>query len=179
VIEIQNKGSMLKMVTRILAAVVMAGFVFATGAKAESNAFVTSKSLTPEVALDLAKATLDACRKSDFQVTVAVVDRSGVLQVILRDRFAGPHTPETARRKAYTAVSFRTDTLEMSDLTQAGKEPSGIRHLPGVAMIGGGVMVRSAGALVGAVGVSGAPGGKADEDCAKKGIEKIQDRLDF
>jgi uncharacterized protein GlcG (DUF336 family) len=145
----------------------------------DAKLFVTSKSLTPEMALTLAKATLDSCRKADFQVAVAVVDRSGGLQVLLRDRFAGSHTPETARRKAYTAITFRTDTLEMAELTQAGKEPSGIRHLPNVAMIGGGVMVRAAGALVGAVGVSGAPGGKADEDCAKSGIAKIQDQLDF
>jgi len=144
-----------------------------------SENLVTSKSLTPELAMVLAKATLDACRGDDYQVTVAVVDRSGVLQVLLRDRFAGPHTPETARLKAYTAVTFRTDTLEMAELTQAGKEASGVRNIPGVIMIGGGVMVRAAGALVGAVGVSGAPGGKADEDCAKAGIEKIQDDLDF
>lgn len=154
-------------------------FGIATGAAAEPKNFVTSKSLTPELALELAKATLEACRKADFQVTVAVVDRNGGLQVLLRDRFAGPHTPETARRKAYTAVSFRTDTLEMAELTQAGKEPSGVRHIADVLMIGGGVMVRAAGALVGAVGVSGAPGGPADDTCAKQGIAKIQDRLDF
>jgi uncharacterized protein GlcG (DUF336 family) len=167
------------MIMRTLVIGLVAMVAAAASATADPKTFVTSKSLTPEVALELAKATLDACRKADFQASVAVVDRSGVVQVILRDRFAGPHTPETARRKAYTAVTFRTDTLEMSELTQAGKEASAIRHLPGVAMIGGGVMIRAAGALVGAVGVSGAPGGKADEDCAKKGIEKIQDRLDF
>ncbi len=160
-----------------MVATILAGFL-SNGAAASEN-LVTSRSLTPELAMELAKATLDACRKADFQVTVAVVDRSGVLQVLLRDRFAGPHTPETARLKAYTAISFRTDTLEMAELTQAGKEASGVRNIPGVIMIGGGVMVRAAGALVGAVGVSGAPGGKADEDCAKEGIEKIQDRLDF
>ena len=167
------------MIKKTLITAVMLLFGTATSAVADSKNFVTSKSLTPELALTLAKATLEACRKADFQVTVAVVDRTGGLQVLLRDRFAGPHTPETARRKAYTAISFRTDTLEMSELTQAGKEPSGIRHLPGVAMIGGGVMVRAAGALVGAVGVSGAPGGKADDTCAKQGIAKIQDQLDF
>jgi uncharacterized protein GlcG (DUF336 family) len=167
------------MIRNLVTGLLMSAFVAVSGASADPKMFVTSKSLTPEMALELAKATLDACRKADYQVAVAVVDRSGILQVMLRDRFAGMHTPDMARRKAYTAVSFRTDTLEMAEGTQAGKEASGVRHLPGVAMVGGGVMVRAAGALVGAVGVSGAPGGKADEDCAKKGIAAIQDRLDF
>ncbi len=146
---------------------------------ADSKTFVTYRSLTLETALELAKATLKACRKSDYQIAVAVLDRGGNVQVILRDRFAGPHTGETARRKASTAISFRTDTLELADLSQPGKQASGIRNLPGVAAIGGGVMIRAAGALVGGIGVSGAPGGDLDDKCAKQGLAKIQDKLDF
>ena len=112
-------------------------------------------------------------------MTVAVVDRGGNLQVLLRDRFAGPHTPKTATRKAWTALSFRTDTLEMADLTQPGKEASGVRHVHRAIMVGGGVMIRAAGELVGAVGVSGAPGGGLDDACARKGIATIQEKLDF
>jgi len=146
---------------------------------ADKPLLMTAKSLTPEAALQVAKAALEACRKSGYQVAVAVVDRGGNLQVLLRDRFAGPHTPQTARRKAWTALSFRTDTTTMSEFTQSGQESSGTRHIRGALMLGGGVMVRAAGELVGAVGVSGAPGGKADEACAKKGIAAIQDKLDF
>jgi len=79
-------------------------------AKAE-EALISFKVLSPAAALELAQATLEACRNEGYQVAVAVVDRFGITQVILRDRYAGPHTPETARRKAWTAVSFRTDTL--------------------------------------------------------------------
>jgi uncharacterized protein GlcG (DUF336 family) len=140
---------------------------------------VTSKSLSPEMALKLARATMAACRKASLQVAVAVVDRSGVMQVMLRDRFAGPHTPETARRKAWTAVSFRTDTTQMAANTKAGMEASGARGVTGALMLGGGVMVRAGGALVGGVGVSGAPSGKLDEDCAKTAIAEIQADLDF
>ena len=77
------------------------------------DALVTYKSLGPEVALDLARATLAACRERGFQVAVAVVDRFGVTQVVLRDRFAGAHTVPTATGKAWTAVSFRTNTTEL------------------------------------------------------------------
>lgn len=145
----------------------------------EPEPLVISKSLSPEMALKLARATMAACRKESLQVAVAVVDRSGVMQVMIRDRFAGPHTPETARRKAWTAVSFRTDTTQMAANTKAGMEASGARGVTGALMLGGGVMVRAGGALVGAVGVSGAPSGKLDEDCAKIAIAEIQADLDF
>ncbi|MDD9922315.1 MAG: heme-binding protein [Boseongicola sp.] len=148
-------------------------------AKAEENLFVKFRSLTPEAALELAQATLEACRAGNYQVAVAIVDRAGSVQVVLRDRFAGVHTPKTAVLKARTAVSFRTNTTEMAEQTQPGKEASGVRSIPGVLMVGGGVMVRAAGELVGGIGVSGAPGGQLDEDCAVKGLEAIQDRLDF
>jgi len=158
-----------------------AGVLIISGSNvfADSKTFVTYRSLTVETALELAKATLDACRKMDYQIAVAVVDRGGNTQVILRDRFAGPHTGETARRKASTAVSFRTDTLELNKLSEPGNLASGIRGLPGVAAIGGGVLIQAAGSLVGGVGVSGAPGGTVDDQCAKQGLAKIQDKLDF
>lgn len=151
----------------------------ATSPRADDGALITFKAMTPEIAMELAKATLADCRKRGFQVAVSVVDRSGVLQVTLRDRFAGPHTPDTARRKAWTAVSFRTDTLTMMEETQAGKPQSGIRDLPGALMVGGGVPVDAGGTMVGAVGVSGAPGGDMDDACARAGIEVIADKLAF
>jgi len=159
----------------MLAIVAMLGSVDA----AEKPVLMTTKSLTPEVALELAQAALEACRKSEYQVSVAVVDRGGSLQVLLRDRFAGPHTPRTATRKAWTALTFRTNTSDLVEITQPGKEAAGVGHVRGVAVIGGGVMIRAAGELVGAIGVSGAPGGNLDEGCAKKGIAAIQSKLDF
>ncbi|HEY6994026.1 MAG TPA: heme-binding protein, partial [Xanthobacteraceae bacterium] len=99
--------------------------------------------------------------------------------VVLRDRFAGPHTPATATGKAWTAVSFRTDTTDLVASTQPGTPQAGVRDLPGAVILGGGIMVRAGGSLVGAIGVSGAPGGDADDACAKAGIAAIQDKLDF
>lgn len=139
----------------------------------------TSKSLTPEYALKAAQAALTFCRKEGFQVAVAVVDRAGVPQVMLRDRLAGAHTPDTATSKAWTAVSFRTNTTPFAEETQAGKSMSGIRQLPRVAAIGGGLIIEGGGSLLGGIGVSGAPGGAADDACAAAGIKAIADDLEF
>ncbi len=166
------------MLKRFVAALAVALALGGGTAKAE-EALISFKVLSPAVALELAQATLEACRGAGYQVSVAVVDRFGITQVILRDRYAGPHTPETARRKAWTAVSFRTDTLEMTRLTQAGQEQSGVRQVTGALLIGGGVPVEAAGSLVGGIGVSGAPGGPADDTCARAGIEAIEDKIAF
>ena len=139
----------------------------------------TYKSLSPELALDLARASLGDCRSRGYQVTVAVVDRFGGTLVILRDRFAGAHTVATASGKAWTAATFRTSTTELNAVSQPGMMQAGIRNLPGTVIIGGGLIVEAGGSLVGAVGVSGAPGGDADEACAKAGIDAIRDKLEF
>ena len=135
------------------------------------------KVLTPETALELAQATLKACREKGYQVAVAVVDRSGTPQVMLRDRYAGTHTPGTATRKAWTATSFRTDTLSLAEETQAGKAQSGVRFVEGALMLGGGVLIEVGGSLVGAVGVSGTPSGEQDDACARAGLETVEEKL--
>ena len=143
------------------------------------ESLVTYKSLTPEIALDLARAALADCQKRGYQVAVAVVDRFGVPQVMLRDRYAGPHTPATASGKAWTAATFRNSTSSLFAISQPGMMQAGIRNLPGAVIIGGGLFVETGGSLVGAIGVSGAPGGDADEACAQAGVEAIQSKLDF
>jgi len=153
-------------------------FALVAPARAQ-DALVTYKSLSPEVALDLARAALAECRKRGYQAAVAVVDRFGVTQVMLRDRFAGAHTPATAAGKAWTAASFRTNTTDLFALTQPGMPQAAVRNLPGVVVLGGGLVIEAGGSLVGAVGVSGAPGGDADDACAKAGIDSVRDRLDF
>ena len=135
--------------------------------------------LAPEAALRLAQGALESCRARGFQVAVAVVDRFGVPQAMLRDRFAGPHTPATAAAKAYTAVSFRTNTVELVERTQPGSPAAAIRGLPGLAVIGGGVVVEAAGNVLGGIGVSGAPGGREDEDCANAALAAIKDDLEL
>jgi uncharacterized protein GlcG (DUF336 family) len=150
-----------------------------TASAQAQDALVTYKSLSPELALDVARASLAECRKRGYQAAVAVVDRFGVTQVMLRDRFAGAHTPSTAAGKAWTAASFRTNTTELVASTQPGMPQAAVRNLPGVVILGGGLIIEANGSLVGAVGVSGGPGGDADDACAKAGIEAVRDKLDF
>jgi len=156
-------------------AAALAGLVAPGAARAQTqDATFTTRSLTVETALRAAQAALAACRKAGYQVGVAVTDRSGVLQVYLRDRFAGAHTVEVAARKAWTSASFRMTTTALAAETQAGRPMSGIRQSPGVLAIGGGLPIEASGAVIAAIGVSGAPGGDADDACAKAGIDAIQ-----
>jgi uncharacterized protein GlcG (DUF336 family) len=136
-------------------------------------------SLTTEAALQAAQAAVAQCRKQGYTVSVAVVDRGGHTLALLRDNLAGPHTVQTAIDKAATALSFRTDTMELAAASQAGRPSSGIRQLPHVVAVGGGVMIQAKGSLVGAIGVSGAPNGEADEGCAKAGVSAIGDALEL
>lgn len=135
--------------------------------------------LTTAAALKAAQAALARCDKEGFTATVAVVDRGGHALAVLRNGLAGPHTLNTAIGKAGSALSFRTDTTELAAMTQAGRPSSGIRDLPGVVAVGGGMMIRAKGALVGAIGVSGAPTGEADDACAKAGIAAVADDLEL
>lgn len=148
-------------------------------ASAKDEATFTSPSLTPEAALKAAQAALQACQKAGFNTAVAVADRSGVTQVMIRDRFAGAHTPQTAMGKAWTAASFRTNTTELMAQTEPGSASYGIRSLPGVVMLGGGMLIESHGKLVGTIGVAGAPSGAEDDRCAKAGIDAIIESLEF
>jgi len=150
-----------------------------TGASLAQEAIFQTKSLTPETALAAAKAALESCRKRGYQVAVAVVDRAGVTQVVLRDRVAGAHTVEVAANKAWTAASFRTSTMALAAETQPGRPLSGLRNLPRFLAVGGGLVIEGGGTVLGAIGVSGAPGGDADEACAQAGIKAISEAIEF
>ena len=158
--------------------IAIALFLASVGAQADDATFVT-KSLAPETALAAAKAALEHCRKAGFQVAVAIVDRSGIIQVVLRDRFAGPHTVEVASNKAWSAASFRTSTAALAGETQPGKPMSGLRSLSRLLPAAGGQVIEGGGSVFGGIGVSGAPGGDADDACAIAGIKSIADLIEF
>lgn len=162
-------------IARLAAVVVLAS----GSALAAESATYSLKVLAPETALKAAQAALAKCRADGYQVSVAVVDRSGLEQVMLRDRYAGAHTPEAATNKAWTAVSFRTNTTELGKSSQPGSPASGVRHWPRVAVVGGGVMIEAGGSILAGIGVSGAPGGDADDVCARAGIKAVADSLEF
>ncbi len=165
----------------IMSAVFLLGLAFVSELKAQEDNenLVTFRNMSPALALKLASSTMSYCADKGYQVAVTIVDRSGLTQVALRDRYAGAHTIETSFRKAWSAVSFRTNTMEFSDVTKAGEPLSGIRAVSQVMAVGGGIPVEAAGSLVGAIGVSGAPGGDLDHECALAGLEVIALDLEF
>jgi uncharacterized protein GlcG (DUF336 family) len=167
---------MQRTIPKVLATALLA----ATGAcPAAGDATYAARMLTPETALAAAQAALASCRKAGYQVAVAVVDRAGLVQVLLRDRYAGPHTLDIAPQKAWTAASFRMPTATLAVETRADKALSGLRAAPRVIAVGGGQVIEAGGAVLGAIGVSGAPGGDADDACALAGVKAIADDIEF
>jgi uncharacterized protein GlcG (DUF336 family) len=164
---------------RLIWASLLCGLAVCGLPAAAQPATYSVKLLTPETALAAAQAALAHCRKSGFQVAVAVVDRSGVLQVLLRDRFAGAHTVDVATQKAWTAASFRMPTATLAAETQPGKPMNGLRSAPHVMAIGGGQVIEAGGSVFAGIGVSGAPGGEADDACAVAGARAIAEAIEF
>jgi uncharacterized protein GlcG (DUF336 family) len=150
-----------------------------TPAVAGDDTLVVYKSLSPEIALEAAQVALKKCRDNGFQVAVVVVDRFGLPQVLLRDRYAGLPAADIATAKAYTALSFRRSTAELAKMVRDGQMDVGLARMPRIAMLAGGLVVETGGTLLGGIGVSGAPGGDKDEECAKAGLDAVRDRIDF
>ncbi|MCG8429073.1 MAG: heme-binding protein [Chromatiales bacterium] len=142
---------------------------------AEDDAMAVSiKRLSMETALTIAQGAVESCRKEGIQVGVAVVDRDGTVQALLRDTIAAPITAEIAQQKAFTAVNFNAAT---SQLSSRANTPVG--RVKGLVMSAGGLPIQAGGVLLGGIGVSGAPSGVTDENCAQAGINKVQDDLEL
>lgn len=151
---------------------------------AEAAPLQTFRSLSVEAASSAAWEAVRDCRKRGYSVAVSVVDRGGNVQAVLRDRHAGPHTVETATRKAWTANSFRQSTNDLAAMLQEGRIPNQVQHNPGALLVGGGIIIQAKGEIIGGIGVSGAPPGKSERDsidgaCALAGLAVIQDDLEL
>jgi uncharacterized protein GlcG (DUF336 family) len=135
---------------------------------------VSTKRLTLPTALMIAQAAIAECTKQGIQIGVTVVDREGIVQVALRDTIAAQITIPISKGKAYTAANFNSATSAMGD-----RANSPIGRAPGIIMSAGGLPIQVGGSLVGAVGVSGAPSGITDEECAQAGIDAVLDDLEM
>jgi uncharacterized protein GlcG (DUF336 family) len=129
------------------------------------------------LALEAAEASLASCARQGYAVVVVVVDADGVRQVVLRGDGTGAHSLDSATDKAYTAASYKSDTTALVE--RAAKEPIAAMFdkLPNLLLAGGGVAIKMGSELIGAIGVSGAPGSNLDDGCARAGLAQIQDRL--
>jgi uncharacterized protein GlcG (DUF336 family) len=143
----------------------------------QASDVIASRLMSMELARDIAVAAVEACREAGFQVSAVVVDRSGVVQAVLRDAYASRFNTEIATKKANAAVLGNVSTTEF--LANRDDITAVMNHLDDVLVLKGAVPIRAAGGLLGAVGVSGARGGEADESCATKALEAVADRLEF
>jgi uncharacterized protein GlcG (DUF336 family) len=139
---------------------------------------VSIPSIGLELARDLAQAAVDDCRARGYLVTAVVVNRAGDVQVVLRDTLAARYGVQIAGEKAQAVIL--AGGVPSSEFRARRKDiRMEMDHVDGVLMLEGGLPVRSAGVLIGALGVSGAPGGDRDELCAQAALDKLQERLDF
>jgi uncharacterized protein GlcG (DUF336 family) len=162
------------MFTKLSALTLAAAFV-ATPALAADDAMVVSiKRLSMDTAVKLAQATVAACREKGIQIGVTVVDRDGTVQVQLRDTIAASITAPISKMKAFTAANFNAAT---SAMTARADTPIG--RIDGLVMSAGGLPIQVGGSLLGALGVSGAPDGATDEECAQKGLAAVAGDLEL
>ncbi len=162
---------------RIVLAGGLAAATVVSASLALAQGVVTTKQLGADTANGIAMAAVAQCRKDGFRVSVAIVDRGGNLQALVRDDGAGPHTADTARRKAFTSATFGISSAEFSQRVASNPGAANLKEITGVIALGGALPIRAGKDLVGGIGVGGAPGGDKDEACAKAGIEKYAAQL--
>lgn len=130
-----------------------------------------------DLAQKAANAAMKKCDDDGHRVSVAVVDRSGVLRVLLRAGGAGSHTVNSSAKKAYTAASLGRPTSELANLIKERPELQGMRDMDDqILLLGGGLPIKVGEELVGGIGVGGAPGAPLDEACAKAGVDALLEK---
>src|SRR6516164_1892568 len=137
---------------------------------------LNEKSLSAATAMTIAQTALETCTKQGYHVSVHVLGRNGEVLVAVRGDGAPPHTMENSQRKAYTARTFRMPSGEFAQRVKDNPTVSAV-HLSGVIAAQGALPIKVGDDVIGAVGVSGAPGGEKDEACAKAGLDKVADQL--
>ena len=138
---------------------------------------VSDKNIGMELARDIANETVLACRKDGYHVSAVVVDRYGLLRASLRDDLAARFTLEIAERKANMTVMAWANSGQFRNSREDIRQE--LNHIDGLIVMEGGIKIVAGGYNLGAVGVSGAPGGEKDASCANKALAKLQDRIEF
>lgn len=134
----------------------------------------TAPYLPLDMAQTAARAALDACAAEGHNVSVAIVARSGVTSVVLRADNAGPHTVGSSTGKAFASASLGRDTAGLAEFIGGNPQNDGLRDMdPRLVIQAGGLPIKIGGALVGGIGVGGAPSGDVDTTCARKGLDAI------
>jgi uncharacterized protein GlcG (DUF336 family) len=154
----------------------VAGFTLISASACWADTLPTHR-IPAALAAEAAGAAVAACAGQGYHETAAVLDADGTTIATLRGDGAGIHTIDSAFDKAYTAVSFKNDTLALADRAKGEDSIAPLAKLPHVMFFGGGVVIKLGDEVIGSIGASGAPGAKLDDACAKAGLDKIRDRL--
>ena len=129
------------------------------------------------LAVEAASEAVAACARQNYTETAVVLDADGAIIAVERGDGAGIHTIDSAHDKAYTSVSFKTDTLALAERAKGEDSIAPLAKLPHIMFFGGGVVIKLGNEVIGSIGAAGAPGAKLDDACAHAGLDKIRDRL--
>ena len=155
----------------------LAGVGLACALAAPASAqLLARKDLSANMALTIAQTAIATCTAQGYRVSATIVGRNGEVLVQVRGDGTGPHTMENSMRKAYTSRFQRRPSGEFAK--QAKDNPTvGALHLANMIPAQGALPIKVGDDVIGAIGVSGSPGGDKDEACAKAGIDKVADQL--
>jgi uncharacterized protein GlcG (DUF336 family) len=140
---------------------------------ATAQAVLNVRTLSFAAAHDAATVALEQCKKNGYSVTVTVLDRLGRTKVVLHDDGANPHTIENSLRKAYTSLTSRVPSGDYGKRVTSNPTSAGLLQLDKITTVEGALPIFAGPDLVGAIGISGAPGGDKDAACAQAGIDRI------
>jgi uncharacterized protein GlcG (DUF336 family) len=164
----------MKSVSR-LATIVAVHVMIGTGAASAET--LSTHRIPALLAAEAANEVVAACGRQGYHETAVVLDADGATIAVLRGDGAGIHTLDSAHDKAYTAVTFRNDTLALAERAKGEDSIAPLAKLPHVMFFGGGVVIKLGDEVIGGIGAAGAPGAKLDDNCARGGLDKIRDRL--
>jgi len=149
----------------------------ACGLATSANAqLLQHKDLSSAIATTIALTAVEACKQAGYNVSVHVVGRNGEVLVQLRGDGTGPHTMENSFKKAFTSRTFRIPSGDMEKRLKDNPQ-MGAQYLTGFTTGRGALPIKIGDDVVGAAGVSGAPGGEKDEACVQTGLDKVKDQL--
>jgi len=151
--------------------------LLAASVTAQAQGVVNVRSLSFAAAHEAATVALEQCQKNGYAVTVTVLDRLGRTKVVLHDDGANPHTVENSLRKTYTSLTSKVPSGEYGKRVVANPTSVGLLNLENITTLEGALPIFSGKDLVGAIGISGAPGGDKDAACAQAGIDRIAKSL--
>ena len=154
----------------ILSAALLAGL---TSAAVQADT-LSQKSLSLTQANSLAQEAVKACLAKNYQVSVTIVDRAGIIKAVQRTDNAGPHTVKASEMKAWTALTMKNASGKVMEAAQANPGAQNLKDIPGLLLLAGGLPVKDGNDVIGAIGIGGAPGGNLDEACAQAALDNVK-----